>query len=58
VHISVSSFVSSFRHERMSTVKDFYTRMHMQELIGDLDLINYKTTHDNHGVHGQPCSLR
>jgi hypothetical protein len=51
VHVPVSSFVS-FRHERMATVRDFYTRMHMQELIGDLDLINYKATHDNHGVHG------
>jgi hypothetical protein len=30
----------------------------MQELLGDLDLINYKTTHGNHGVHGWPHSPR
>jgi hypothetical protein len=36
----------------MATVRDFYTRMHMKELIGGHDLINYKTTSDNHGVHG------
>jgi hypothetical protein len=23
----------------------------MQDLLDDFDLINYKTTHDNHGVH-------
>jgi hypothetical protein len=32
----------------MAIIRDFYTRMHMPELICDLDLINYKTTHDNH----------
>jgi hypothetical protein len=28
----------------------------MQDLIVGFDLINYKTTHDNHGVHGYPHS--
>jgi hypothetical protein len=30
----------------------------MQDLIDDFDLINYKTTHDNHGMHGSPHSPR
>jgi hypothetical protein len=30
--------------------------MHMQELNGELNLINYKRTHDKHGVHGWPQS--
>jgi hypothetical protein len=58
VHNPVNSLVSSFRHERVATVKKIYTRMHMQDLIDDFDLINYKTTHDNHGVHGWPHSPR
>jgi hypothetical protein len=31
----VSTFVSSFRHERISTVGKIYTRMQMQDLIDD-----------------------
>jgi hypothetical protein len=27
-------------------------RMHMQHLMDDFDLINHKTTHDNHVGHG------
>jgi hypothetical protein len=52
VHVPVNSFASSFRHERIATVRKIYTRIHMQDLIDDFDLINYKITHDNHGVHG------
>jgi hypothetical protein len=36
VHVPVSSFVSSFRHERIATVGKIYTRMHTQDLIDDL----------------------
>jgi hypothetical protein len=28
-HVPVNSFVSSFRHERIATVRKIYTRMHM-----------------------------
>jgi hypothetical protein len=35
VHISVSSFVSSFRHTRTATAREIYTRMQMQDLIND-----------------------
>jgi hypothetical protein len=52
LQLTVSSFVSSFRHERIVTVGKIYTRMYMQDLINIFDLINYKTTHDNHGVPG------
>jgi hypothetical protein len=52
VHVPSSSFVSSFRHECIATVRKIYTRMHMHDLIDGFDLINCKTTHDNHGVHG------
>jgi hypothetical protein len=31
----VSTFVSSFRHERISTVRKIYTKMHMQGLVED-----------------------
>jgi hypothetical protein len=36
VHVLVSSFISSFRHERIATVGKIYTRMQMQDLIDDL----------------------
>jgi hypothetical protein len=52
VHVPVSSFVSSFRHEHIATVRKIYTRMQMQDLLDNFDLNNYKTTHGNHGVHG------
>jgi hypothetical protein len=38
----VSTFVSSFRHEHISTVGRIYTRMQMQDSIDDFYLINYK----------------
>jgi hypothetical protein len=56
VHISVSSFVSSFRYERMATVGKIYMRMQMQDLIDGFHLINYKTTYDNHEGYGWPYS--
>jgi hypothetical protein len=31
----VSTFVSSFQHERVSTVRKIYTKMHMQDLFDD-----------------------
>jgi hypothetical protein len=31
----VSTFVSSFRHECISTVRKIYTKMHMQGLVED-----------------------
>jgi homoserine kinase len=37
----VSSLVSSFRHEHIATVGDFSTRIHMQDLIDEFNLINY-----------------
>jgi hypothetical protein len=52
LQLTVSSLVSSFRHEHIATVRKIYTRMHMQDLIGGFDLINYKTTLDNHEVYG------
>jgi hypothetical protein len=35
LQLFVSTFVSSFRHERISTVGTIYTRMQMQDLIDD-----------------------
>jgi hypothetical protein len=37
-----STFASSFRHERISTVGKIYTKMQMQDLLNDFNLINYK----------------
>jgi hypothetical protein len=36
LQLFVSTFVSSFRHERISTVGKIYTRMQMQDLLDDL----------------------
>jgi hypothetical protein len=36
VHVLVSSFASSFRHEGIATVRKIYTRMQVQDLIDDL----------------------
>jgi hypothetical protein len=36
-----STSVSSFRHERISTVGKIYTKMQMQDLFDDFNLINY-----------------
>jgi hypothetical protein len=35
LQLFVSSFVSSFRHERISTVRQIYTKMQMQDLFND-----------------------
>jgi hypothetical protein len=35
LQLFVSTFVSSFRHERMSTIGKIYTKMHMQDLFDD-----------------------
>jgi hypothetical protein len=35
LQLFVSTFVSSFRHERISTIGTIYTRMQMQDLIDD-----------------------
>jgi hypothetical protein len=35
VHVSVSSSDSSFRHTRTATARGIYTRMQMQDLIGN-----------------------
>jgi hypothetical protein len=42
LQLTVSSSVSSFRHERIATVGKIYTRMQMQDLINNFDLVNYK----------------
>jgi hypothetical protein len=52
VHVSVSSFVSSFRHTHTTTVGKIYTRMQIQDLIHDFHPINYKTTYDNYKEYG------
>jgi hypothetical protein len=41
LQLFVSTFVSSFRHERISTVRKIYTRMQMQDLFYDFNLLNY-----------------
>jgi hypothetical protein len=35
----------------MATIGEIYTRKHMQDLIAGFDLINYKTTLENHEVY-------
>jgi hypothetical protein len=42
LQLFVSSFVTSFRHDRISTVGKIYTRMRMQDLFDDFNLINHK----------------
>jgi hypothetical protein len=42
MQLLVSSFVFSFRHERISTVGKIYTRMQMRDLFDDFNLINHK----------------
>jgi hypothetical protein len=56
VHVSISSFVSSFQHTRTATVGKIYTRMQMQDLVDDFHSVNYKTTYDNHEEYGWPYS--
>jgi hypothetical protein len=41
VHVSVSSSVSSFRHTRTTIIGKIYTRMQMQDLFDDFNLINH-----------------
>jgi hypothetical protein len=33
--LTVNTFISSFRHEHISTVREIYTRMQMQDLVDD-----------------------
>jgi hypothetical protein len=42
MQLFVSSFVSSFRRERISTVVKIYTKMQMQDLFDNFNLINHK----------------
>jgi hypothetical protein len=43
LQLFVSTFISSFRHERTSTVGKIYTKMQMQDLFDDFfNLITYK----------------
>jgi hypothetical protein len=35
LQLFISTFVSSFRHERKSTIGKIYTKMHMQDLFDD-----------------------
>jgi hypothetical protein len=42
VHVSVSSSVSSVRHTHIATARETYTRMQMQDLFDDFNLINHK----------------
>jgi hypothetical protein len=51
MRLFVSSFVSSFRHERIPTVGKIYTRMRMQDLFVDFQFEELQTINDNHGMH-------
>jgi hypothetical protein len=42
LQLFVSTFVFSFRHERIPTVGKIYTKMQMQDLFDDFNLIDYK----------------
>jgi hypothetical protein len=42
VHVSISSSVSSVRHTRTATAREIYTRMQMQDLFDDFNLIYHK----------------
>jgi hypothetical protein len=42
LQLFVGTFVSSFRHERITTVGKIYTRMQMQDLFDDFNLIDHK----------------
>jgi hypothetical protein len=52
VHVSSCSLVLVSWHERVATFGDFYTEDANARLNWRVDLIHYKTTHGNHGVHG------
>jgi hypothetical protein len=51
LQLFVSSFVSSFRHERIPTVREIYTRMQMQGLFVDFQFTELQTINDNPRVH-------
>jgi hypothetical protein len=51
MQLFVSAFVSSFRHERISTVGKMYTRMQMQDLFVDFQFKELQTINDNSRVH-------
>jgi hypothetical protein len=42
LQLFVGTFVFSFPHERISTVGKIYTKMQMQDLFDDFNLINHK----------------
>jgi hypothetical protein len=42
LQLFAGTFVSSFRHERISTVGKIYTKMQMQDLFDDFNLIKHK----------------
>jgi hypothetical protein len=42
LQLFVSTFVSSFRHEHISTVGKIYTKMQMQDLFDNIYLFIYK----------------
>jgi hypothetical protein len=52
VHVSSSSLIHVHWHERVTTVGNFYTEDAKERLEWPFDLINFKTTYDNHGVLG------
>jgi hypothetical protein len=52
VHVSSCSLVLVSRYKRVTTIGDFYMEDANARLIWRFDSIHYKTTHDNHGVHG------
>jgi hypothetical protein len=52
VHVSSRSLVLVNRHERIATVRDFYTENVNARLNWQIELINHKITFGNHGVHG------
>jgi hypothetical protein len=52
VHVSSCSLVLVSRHERIATIRDFYTKNANARLNWQIELIHHKTTFGNHGVHG------
>jgi hypothetical protein len=52
VHVSSCLLILVSRHERISTVGDFYTENANARLNWQIELIHHKTTFGNHGVHG------
>jgi hypothetical protein len=52
VHVSSCSLALVSRHERVTTVGNFYTEDANARLNWQIELFHPKTTIDNHGVHG------